>query len=83
MKPTDVTSDSYAEYNKDCNEKDPKFGACDLVRIQKCKNVFAKGYTQNWSEEICFVIKDKNIVPWTYVISDFTGEPITGNFYEK
>ena len=34
-------------------------------------------------QEICFVIKDKNIVPWTYVISDFTGEPITGNFYEK
>ena len=33
MKPIDVTSDSYAEYNKDCNEKDPKFGACDLVRI--------------------------------------------------
>ena len=83
MKPIDVTSDSYAEYNKDCNEKDPKFGAGDLVRIQKCKNVFAKGYTQNWSEEICFVIKAKNIVPWTYVISDFTGEPITGNFYEK
>ena len=25
MKPINVTSDSYAEYNEDSNEKDPKF----------------------------------------------------------
>ena len=25
----------------------------------------------------------KNIVPWTYVISDFNGEEIVGTFYEK
>ena len=25
MKPIGVTSDSYAEYNEDSNEKDPKF----------------------------------------------------------
>ena len=51
MKPIDVTSDSYAEYNEDFNEKDPKFKAGDCVRIPKYKNIFAKGYTQNWSEE--------------------------------
>ena len=83
MKPIDVTSDSYAEYIEDSNEKDPKFKACDYVRISKYKNTFAKGYTQNWSEEAFVVSKNKNTVPWTYAISDLIGEPITGSFYEK
>ena len=52
MKPIDLTSDSYAEYNEDSNEKDPKFKVGDRVRISKYKNIFAKGYKQNWSEEI-------------------------------
>ena len=47
MKPIEVTSDSYAEYNEDSNEKDPKFKAGDHARISKYKNIFAKGYTQN------------------------------------
>ena len=83
MKPIDVTSDSYAEYIEDSNEKDPKFKACDYVRISKYKNTFAKGYTQNWSEEVFVVSKNKNTVPWTYAISDLIGEPITGSFYKK
>ena len=37
MKPTDVTSDSYAEFNVDSNGKDPKFKVCDHVRISKYK----------------------------------------------
>ena len=48
MKPIDVTSDSYVEYNEDSNEKDPKFG--DRVRISKYKNIFTKECTQNWTE---------------------------------
>ena len=83
MKPIDVTSDSYAEYNEDSNVTKPKFKVGDHVRISKYKNIFAKGYTQNWSEEIFVVSKIKNTVPWTYVISDLNGEPITGSFYEK
>ena len=83
MKPIDVTSDSYAEYNEDSNKKDPKFKVGDHVRISKYKNIFAKGYTQNWSEEVFVVSKIKNTVPWTYVISDLKVEPITGSFYEK
>ena len=43
MKPIDVTSDSYAEYNEDFNRKDSKFKFGDHVRISKCKNIFAKG----------------------------------------
>ena len=42
MKPIDVTSDSYAEYNEDSNEKDPKFKVGDLVRISKYKNILLK-----------------------------------------
>ena len=83
MKPIDVTSASYAEYNKDSNEKDPKFKVDHGVRISKHKNSFAKGYTQNWSEEVFIISKIKNTVPWTYVISDVNGEPTTGTFYEK
>ena len=83
MKPIDVTSDSYAEYNEDSNVTKPKFKVGDHVRISKYKNIFAKGYTQNWSEEVFVVSKIKNTVPWTYVVSDLNGEEITGSFYEK
>ena len=83
MKTTDVTSDSYAEYNEDSNEKNPKFKVGDRVRISKYKNIFAKGYSQNWSEEVFIISKIKNTVSWTYVISDLNGEPIAGSFYEK
>ena len=55
----------------------------DHERISKYKNIFAKGYTPNWSEEI-FVIKEiKNTVPWTYVINEFNGDEIIGTFYKK
>ena len=65
VKPIDVTSDSYAEYNEDSNEKDPKFKVGDRVRISKHKNTFAKGYTPNCSEEVFIIRKTKNTVPWT------------------
>ena len=83
MKPIDVLSDSFAEYNEDPNRKNPKFKVGDHVRISKYKNIFAKGYAPNWLEEIFIVSKVKNTVPWTYTISDQNGEKITGNFYEK
>ena len=66
MKPIDDKNDSFSEYNEESNKKDPKFKVGDHARISKYKNIFAKGYAPNWSEEI-FVIKQiKNIVPWTY-----------------
>ena len=79
----DVTSDSYAEYNQYSNEKNPKFEFGYHVRITEYKNIFTKGYTQNWSEQVFVVSKIKNKVPWTYIISDLNGEPLTGSFYEK
>ena len=83
MKPTDVKDNTYVDFGKEVNDNDPKFKAGDHVRISKYKNIFAKGYTPNWSEEVFVIKKIGNTVPWTYVIDDLNGEEITGTFYEK
>ena len=83
MKSIDVMYDSYVEYNENPNKKDPKFKVGDHVRISKYKNIFAKGYTPNWSEEVFVIKKVKNTVPWTYVINDLNGEEIIETFYVK
>ena len=83
MRPIDIRDDSFAEYNEESNEKDPKFEVGDHVRISKYKNIFAKGYTPNWSEEIFVVKKIKNTVPWTYEINDLNKKLIIGSFYGK
>ena len=44
MKPIDVKNDSFAEYNEESNEKDPKFRVGYRVRISNYKNIFAKGF---------------------------------------
>ena len=82
-KPIDITDDSFAEYNEESNKQDPKFKVGDHVRISKYKNIFAKGYAPNWSEDVFAINKINNTVPWTYAISDLNGEEITGRFYEK
>ena len=69
MKPIDVTSDSYADYNEDSNVTKGKIKIGDRVRISKYWNIFAKEDTQNWAEEVFLVSKIKNAVPWRYVIS--------------
>ena len=54
----------YIDFNKEVNDKDPKFKVLDHVRISKYKNIFAKEYTANWSEEIFVISKIKNTVSW-------------------
>ena len=83
MKPIDVGDDSFTEYNEESNEKDPKFKVGDHVRISKYKDIFAKVYAPNWSEEIFVVERIKNTLTWTYVTNDLNGEEIVGSFYEK
>ena len=83
MKPIDVKDNTYLDSKKEVNNKDPKFKVGDHVRISKYKNIFAKGYTPNWSEEVFVVSKIKNTVPWTYVINDLNGEEIIETFYER
>ena len=65
------------------NNENPKFKIGYYVRISKYKNIFVKGYMQNWSEEIFISSKIENTVPWTYIINDLNSEEITGTFYEK
>ena len=83
MKPVDVKDNTYIDFEKEVNNKDPKFKVGDNIRISKYKDIFAKGYTPNWSGEIFVISKIKNTVRWTYVINDLNGEEIIVTFYEK
>ena len=83
MKPVNVKDNTYIDFEKGVNDKDPKFKVGDYVRISKYKNIFAKGYTPNWSEETFAIKKVKNTVPWTYVINDLNYEEIIRTFFEK
>ena len=83
MKPIDVKDNTYIDFGKEANDNDPKFKVGDHVRISKHIDIFAKGYTPNWFEEIFVIKKIKNTVPWTYVINELNGEEITETFYEK
>ena len=83
MKPVDAKSNTYIDFEIEVNDKDPKSKVGDHVRISKYKNIFAKGYISNWSEEAFVISKIKNTIPWTYVINNFNGVEIIGSFYEK
>ena len=83
MKPIEVKDNTHINTSKEINNKDPKFKVADHVRISKYKNIFAKGYMPNWSEEVFVIKKVKNTIPWIYVFNDLNGEEIIGTFYEK
>ena len=78
MKPVDVKSNTYIDSSKKSNDEDPKFKIGDIVITSNYKNIFAKDYTPNWSEQAFVNKKVKNIVPWTYAINELNGE----NFFE-
>ena len=67
MKPPDTKVDTYIVCGDEDDKKYPKFKVGKQVRKSKNKNIFAKGCTQNWSEEV------KNTGPWTYLVSDLNG----------
>ena len=83
MKIVHVKSSTCIDFNKENNKEGRKFKVGDHVRLSKYENTFAKGYVLNWSEEVFVIKKVKNIILWTYVISDLNGEKIVGMFYEK
>ena len=83
MKHVDVKDNTFIDFKKEFNDEDPKFKVGDHARISKYKNIFAKEYTPNWSEEVFVISKIENTVSWTYVINDLNGEEIIGTFYEK
>ena len=80
MKPFDVKQRTYIDSSKEINNKDPKFKIGCIVRISKYKNIFAKGYVLNWSEEVFMFKKVKNTVLMTYVIGDLKCEEIVETF---
>ena len=63
MKTFDVKDNTYIDFEKEVNNKDPKFKVGNYVRISKYKNVLAKGYMPNWSKEVFISSKIKNTVP--------------------
>ena len=83
IKPVDVKDNTYINSSKEVTDKDPKFQVGDHVSISKYKNIFAKGYTPNWSEKV-FVIKEvKNTVPWTYVVMTLMVDNLLERFMKK
>ena len=76
MKPIDVKDNNKRVYIDEHN-------VGDRVRISKFKNIFAKGYTPNWSKEIFIVDKINDTVPYTYNIKDLNDEEIIGSFYDR
>ena len=60
MKPVDVKDNKYIDFEKKINNKDAKFKVGDYLRIYKYKNIFAKRYMSNWSEEVFIINKIKN-----------------------
>ena len=83
MKPNDVKDDNNRVHIDECNKKNARFNVNDRVRISKFKNIFAKGYTPNWSKEIFVINKLNYTVPGTYSLKDLNGEKILGSLYDR
>ena len=82
-KPSSLERNNKRVYIDEHNEKDSRFKIGDRVRISRYKNIFAKGYTPNWSKEIFIVDKINDTVPYTYNLKDLNDEEIIGSFYDK
>ena len=84
MKPIDVRDNNNKRvYIDEHNKKRSRFKVGDTVRISNFKNIFAKGYTPNWSKEIFIVDKINDTVPYTYNLKDLNDEEIIGSFYDQ
>ena len=84
MKPIDVKDNNNKRvYVDKHNEKDSRFKVGDRIRISKFKNIFAKGYTRNWSKEIFIADKINDTVPYTYNLKDLNDEKIIASFYDR
>ena len=49
--PVDVNPGMFIDFNKENIKENPKFKVAKHVRIWKYKNILAKDYVWNWSEE--------------------------------
>ena len=80
-KPTDGDYSALREEIKR-SSKALKLKVGDRVRITKYKNIFSKGYTENWSREIFVIDSVMKTDPWMYRIKDSDGKKIR-SFYER
>ena len=83
MKPKDVKDGNKRVYIDEHNKKSARYSVGDRVRISKFKNIFAKGYSPNWSKEIFIINKINDTVPYTYNLKDLNDEEIIGSFYDR
>ena len=74
-----IKSNIYINSKKEINDKDPKFKIGGIVIISKYKNIIAKGYFPNWSEEVFIITNVINAVLWT----ERKSEEIVETFGEK
>ena len=83
MKAKDVKNDNNRVYIDEYNEKSARFNVNGRVRISKFKDIFAKGYTPNWSKEIFVINKINDTVPWIFSLKDLNSEEIIGSFHDR
>jgi hypothetical protein len=86
--PTDVTFENAEVLRKrlllkaQAISQTRRFEVDDLVRIEKGKHIFQKGYLPNFTDEL-FTVKKVNSYahPITYRLADSSGEPLAELFY--
>ena len=83
MKPDDVKSSIYIDSSKEINDKDPKFRICDIVRISKYKNIFAKVYTPNCLKKYLWLKKLKTLCRGHMLLMILTEEKSLKLFKKK
>ena len=61
MKPIDVKTSTHFGFEVEHNDKYHKFKVHDCVTISIYKNIFAKGWTPKWSDEVFEIDKFKSL----------------------
>ena len=59
IKAADVKDNTYIDFKKEVNDKDPKFKVGDHVRISKYKNIFAKVIRRTGLKKFLLLVKLK------------------------
>ena len=83
LKPIDVKSNKYIDFDVENDDKDLKPKDGDNVGISKYRNIFAKGYTLNWSEEIFFVEKVEIIYHGIVISMILMAKKLLGRLIKK
>ena len=81
-KPINVDCSALTE-KIETNPKSPKYKVNYRVRVTKYKNIFRKGYTENWLRKVFTIDFGLKTNLWTYKIKDLHIEKIIQSFYEK